>query len=474
MGTTANTPVPHFGQDGARNLTAWAARATAAINATQDVTGGFFGGPQPFGASIRQLERNVPGYDVVGSDLGQRVDARGRDVVLGFRQAPLRVRSRLQTRAGGTIVRKGGGILEVYREHGGEGAVDDKAAMIYLDDEDSPNLGRHHLIASWDGQFVVDKDRRVHANAGVFGQLWVGGLPVGAAGAATTDFSDSDFRVHDNGDATKRMGFEVSGVTAGATRLLTVPDASGTIALTSDLAALGDFADNLFHVHSSGDADRRGRFDASGISDATTRVYILPDVDGTLALTSDVVTSHGALSDLTTGDDHTQYLLLAGRFGGQDVTDTLRIDAVVSPDFLATGAVTGLGTVVVPLSFEPSDPADNGATGDGWRIPFLLETDSSVSQEAGVLQVEWTDATNGADSSAWSILGRKAGATAWAFSCDFDTQQVLICDETWDFSGPPGDGSLWVKLSGVWTPLAPGSEGDVLTISSGVPAWVAP
>jgi hypothetical protein len=36
------------------------------------------------------------------------------------------------------------------------------------------------------------------------------------------------------------------------------------------------------------------------------------------------------------------------------------------------------------------------------------------------------------------------------------------------------DGMMIVRLSGAWTVLAPGSEGDVLTIVSGVPAWQAP
>ena len=47
----------------------------------------------------------------------------------------------------------------------------------------------------------------------------------------STTFSDSLFRVQDNGDATKQLAFEVSGVTTGTTRTLTVPNSSGTIAL---------------------------------------------------------------------------------------------------------------------------------------------------------------------------------------------------------------------------------------------------
>jgi hypothetical protein len=52
-----------------------------------------------------------------------------------------------------------------------------------------------------------------------------------AVGGGATSFSDSAFEITDNGDATKIAKFEVSGITTGTTRTLTVPNASGTIAL---------------------------------------------------------------------------------------------------------------------------------------------------------------------------------------------------------------------------------------------------
>lgn len=49
------------------------------------------------------------------------------------------------------------------------------------------------------------------------------------------EFNDEQFAIYDDGDSTKRVQFEASGITTATTRTLTVPDASGTIALTSDL-----------------------------------------------------------------------------------------------------------------------------------------------------------------------------------------------------------------------------------------------
>jgi hypothetical protein len=58
-----------------------------------------------------------------------------------------------------------------------------------------------------------------------------------AASAASigTEFADDVFRIQDEGDATKQIAFQASGITTGTTRTLTAPDASGTLALTSDL-----------------------------------------------------------------------------------------------------------------------------------------------------------------------------------------------------------------------------------------------
>lgn len=47
-----------------------------------------------------------------------------------------------------------------------------------------------------------------------------------ALGSITSDFSDSLFRVHDNGDVTKKMAFEVSAISTGTVRTVTMPDAN--------------------------------------------------------------------------------------------------------------------------------------------------------------------------------------------------------------------------------------------------------
>jgi hypothetical protein len=62
-------------------------------------------------------------------------------------------------------------------------------------------------------------------------------ITIASSGGGGSTFADNVFEIYDNTDNTKKLAFEASGITTGTTRTLTVPNASGTIALTSDLAS---------------------------------------------------------------------------------------------------------------------------------------------------------------------------------------------------------------------------------------------
>ena len=55
-----------------------------------------------------------------------------------------------------------------------------------------------------------------------------------SGGGTALKIADNNLFVIDNSDNTKLLDFQLSGITSGNTRTLTIPDASGTIALTSD------------------------------------------------------------------------------------------------------------------------------------------------------------------------------------------------------------------------------------------------
>jgi len=62
-------------------------------------------------------------------------------------------------------------------------------------------------------------------------------IPNASGTLGLSEPSDSTFRIVGSSDATKKVAFEVDGLTTATTRTLTVPNASGTLALTSDFAA---------------------------------------------------------------------------------------------------------------------------------------------------------------------------------------------------------------------------------------------
>lgn len=55
----------------------------------------------------------------------------------------------------------------------------------------------------------------------------------GGGNATVSEFADTAFRVFDDGDATKLMAFQCSGITTATTRTYTVPNADGTLTLGS-------------------------------------------------------------------------------------------------------------------------------------------------------------------------------------------------------------------------------------------------
>ena len=59
-----------------------------------------------------------------------------------------------------------------------------------------------------------------------------------ASASTSSVFSDSAFKIQDNGDATKQIAFEASGISTGTTRTLTAPNVNGTIITTGDTATV--------------------------------------------------------------------------------------------------------------------------------------------------------------------------------------------------------------------------------------------
>lgn len=104
---------------------------------------------------------------------------------------------------------------------------------------------------------------------------------------------DNAFTLRDNGDISKQMNFQLSGITAGNIRVLTVPDFDGTIATLAGTETLTNktltsptitVRDNVLTIQDDSDPTKQMQFQLSGITASTTRTLTVPNASGTLAL----------------------------------------------------------------------------------------------------------------------------------------------------------------------------------------------
>ena len=98
--------------------------------------------------------------------------------------------------------------------------------------------------------------------------------------------NDSGFRIRNTADTTKQIAFSASSITTATTRTLTVPDADGTILLSSSASVL----DSAFRVQDNVDTTKQLAFECSGITTATTRTMTVPNENGTIS-TQDFATA---------------------------------------------------------------------------------------------------------------------------------------------------------------------------------------
>ena len=123
----------------------------------------------------------------------------------------------------------------------------------------------------------------------------------------TLTFKDAAFLLQDDGDTTKQLAFQCSGITTGNTRTLTVPDASGTILLDATVGYTGitwtntqTFSDGTLQLIDPGVTGHVGYIGT--VTNLTgTRTWLMPDASGTVMLTTQTTAySFGLLSNSTT------------------------------------------------------------------------------------------------------------------------------------------------------------------------------
>lgn len=219
----------------------------------------------------------------------------------------------------------------------------------------------------------------------------------GGASGVSTEFADNTFKIFDEGDVTKIIQFQASGITAGNTRTATMPDAD--ITLVDDAVVLKkDGSVALTAPWDAGAFEIRAETFESDVATGTP-----PFVVASTTLVSNLNV------DLLDGLEETAFALLAGRAGGQTLIggtgsgDDLVLQStshgtkgdIILEDaslitFTATGAILAFRDFVadnnsvrdvffVVRDYSPG----NGANGIGSRIVFQSINDAGARVNIG-------------------------------------------------------------------------------------------
>jgi hypothetical protein len=203
-------------------------------------------------------------------------------------------------------------------------------------------------------------------------------------GASASEPADDIFRVVGSADATKKVAFEVDGITTGTTRTLTVPDASGTIALTSDITAGGTktyavftATDNQPPASNFATLDTRNSIACLDFDDATDEsavfVSIIPEA---ASLGSGLkIRLHWMATSATSGD--VVWDVSLERMNTDLDSDSF--DTIASGTAAATNGTSGILTVTeITLT-----TIDSVTAGDGYRLKITRDADNGSDSMSG-------------------------------------------------------------------------------------------
>jgi len=208
---------------------------------------------------------------------------------------------------------------------------------------------------------------------------FVGG-GAGITGLNVSTVSDSDFRIQDNGDATKQIAFEASGIATGTDRTYTLPDASGTLALTSGLHDAVTVSGAYDYITLSGQDLVRGQVD------------VTTDITGTIAdsqvsdtLTASLFTGSGSSTtavDLATAE-------VAGDLPLANVAQIAQSTIAGRAAGASTGDITALTPLQVrtmlqtPTSVTSSSNAAAWNSDNGQTFSHTLSENTTVAASSG-------------------------------------------------------------------------------------------
>lgn len=158
--------------------------------------------------------------------------------------------------------------------------------------------------------------------------------------------TDSSTFFQDESDASKKLQFQLSGITTATTRTLTVPDASGTIALTSDIPTVnnGTLTMAVSGVGLSGSASFTANQSGSSTFTVTSNATSANTVSTIVARDASGNFTAGTITAALSGNASTATSLQTARtLWGQSFDGT----ANVTGSLTSVGDITGTGAVTL-------------------------------------------------------------------------------------------------------------------------------
>lgn len=179
----------------------------------------------------------------------------------------------------------------------------------------------------------------------------------------TSNFSDAAFGIFSALNSTAEFVFELSGLDPSSLITLTIQDASGVVAYLTDIPGIGSvFQDDVFTVQNAAQTSRQIRLFVGGVSGSTTQVMTIQDASGTVAYLSDIAAAFTSVFDddvfaVQNAIDNTKEVML---FVGNVSASTTIVMTVqdASGTIAYLSDIVGGGSVFLDSVFGVFDNAD--------------------------------------------------------------------------------------------------------------------